>query len=152
MTTRPAGPAERAALLEEIRKLRERGGELEQALSQERLADRGRLMRVDITRAAFDRLGFDDWTMCEGPGPDGSYAHYPSGVPISAPDLYVRIIPKHGVTSHCGTSYSMLSAIAALFATTHIDVEASHEGALSDVTPGAGLDVEIIVRPMQRTD
>lgn len=109
-------------------------------------------MRVDITSADFDRLGFDDWTMCEGAGPDGSYAHYPGGATVSAPDVYVRIIPKHGAADACGVSYSMLRAIAALFETQHIDVEATHEGALSDVTQGAGLEVEIVVRPMKRTD
>ena len=109
-------------------------------------------MRIDITRADFDRLGFSDWTMCEGAGSDGSYAHYPGGAPVSPPDLYVRIIPKHGVTRACGVTYSMLTAIAALFETKHIDLEATYQGPLSDVTPGEGLEVEILVRPMERTD
>ena len=103
-------------------------------------------MRMDVTRAEFDRLGFDQWTMCDGPGPDGSYAHDYAGQPRAFSKVYVRIIQKNS-ESRCGVTYAMMKAIAGLFETDNINLKASYEGDLSDVTPGNGFEAELWVSP-----
>lgn len=110
-------------------------------------------MRLDVSRAEFDALGLA-WQMCDGPGPAGSYAQGRGGEALPVDIVHVRLIQKDYSSKSMCVSYADLVAIAQLFNTTHIDIDAEHEGPLSDVTPGNGFGASIYIYAVspRRTD
>lgn len=115
-----------------------------------------RPLRSDVTRAQVLAVTGKHWTLCAH-REDDRYDLYatrrlPMGLPnidkpIPPEQIVVRIIPSESFSECGGVTFDTLWKLAQLFDTDNINVVTSFEADYSDLTPGAGAEIEIVIRP-----
>ncbi len=97
---------------------------------------------MDVKKEEFAELGLCGWSLVSGPGPNGEYWLDYAGKPMKCPTARIRPIDTRRSTF---VTFLMLQQISKLFETKNIDVNFGCEADLSDLTPGAGCEIEISV-------